>query len=1039
MRDSIYRITLDIHNIASQVQIVAKQGDSARRIYATLTEYGQPFSVPFGSRALMGVRRPGAEDLIADCDIRSDGTIVYDFTSLTTDKPGLLECELSVYDPDNSLIASPVFTILVVKTTFEEGQTLGAEWQKAIDRAAAQIKETTDALEKKTISMPRVYPVAADLETEKFAEGQIVRTRGRWEPNDGGAREYRVVSEENARLSDGALNPLALPCAGGLYAVPILTDCVTALDIGLRRGRIRPEEVEQYDAYADEDEIIPAAVAANGGIAAENSRLLQAYIDRVPAMAMGLAEPLRHDALSGGRAKFAQIFFPNGDWAFRDPVLIRNPVTISGTYRKNEHYFSFAHPDCETSRLIFYGKELTAAAGGNGQSVYPYAPAASGYHIYEQPPGFVGDQNYDANDETKRESVYVETALFFVASNGVTLRDLEFQADGAYEFQIQSQVYTNLGWGSRPGDHTDNGGTLVIDGAADRGAAHNPFWSHRKKKGICGVICRSPETDAAGRIKVQADGKIYYKKDVRSGSRANSDISWTLVERCGFYGFSGVGLVTSRLTEIDSCQFDHNYTAIRLDGADVYIHRIYAEKGIMGINTNTHTMQMFDSYIDVMAGFAVASSFTDTSFQKRTLKTATAGGETYTYCVHENYRSSGNLLGHFDCVIDYCVMGAYACFSTGNAPVVITGRISRCGGLYSSDTRIVSQDDFGSETTYLKAKDAVEHPNRSANATWDADAAAWTGADGTPGAADTFGVWTVTNAKMLSLYGEWTAAHIQLEPQKFWFFKDGTSDEKRTRAAGCWRRNFDKMIGTAALSLGYMHTLNYSAGLFPRNMTGADYQDGGTTKNNSNITPMYAFNAINAVGGTIANAVPQSNGADGRMEMIRINGDTSSISITAPRDYYNHKSIEIETTRAIPESGWDGTVDYYGPVDEETGTQTLTLNVVLSHRHTGEPSIRVHGFLNATANVDITSDLENQTYKLYAPWYDGEEQHDVRCLPMIAATNYPAPGKTDAEHPLTVRSGDVIGSIAIRCRDGHIYTKIHPQVDYYGDIYSAIV
>lgn len=122
MRDSVYRISLDIHNETPQVQIAARQGDSARRVYATLHEYGKPYTIPVGCRAVSNVTLPNGKILVADCDVRADGTVVFDFTAPVTENVGLIPCEIRILGEDGAVLYTPTFTILVDENAAEDGQ-----------------------------------------------------------------------------------------------------------------------------------------------------------------------------------------------------------------------------------------------------------------------------------------------------------------------------------------------------------------------------------------------------------------------------------------------------------------------------------------------------------------------------------------------------------------------------------------------------------------------------------------------------------------------------------------------------------------------------------------------------------------------------------------------------------------------------------------------------------------------------------------------------------------------------------------------------
>lgn len=140
MKDSIYRITLDMHDVASQVQITAKKGDTARKIYINLTEYGEPYIVGTGCYAVIMMKKPSGAVIMNDCDIHyGDGIIMYEFTEQTVAEIGMVECEVRVYGTGYDLITSPRFTIRVSETVFDDGQTESAEEFNALTSAITHV------------------------------------------------------------------------------------------------------------------------------------------------------------------------------------------------------------------------------------------------------------------------------------------------------------------------------------------------------------------------------------------------------------------------------------------------------------------------------------------------------------------------------------------------------------------------------------------------------------------------------------------------------------------------------------------------------------------------------------------------------------------------------------------------------------------------------------------------------------------------------------------------------------------------------------
>lgn len=140
MRDSIYRYTLDMYDVASQVQITAKKNDSARKIYVTLTENGKPYTIENGCRAVFMMKKPDATTLYNDCYIIDSGKIIaYDFTTQTTSVVGLCECEIRLYGNDDTIITSPRFTILVNETVYADGQVTSDSEFSALTSALTSV------------------------------------------------------------------------------------------------------------------------------------------------------------------------------------------------------------------------------------------------------------------------------------------------------------------------------------------------------------------------------------------------------------------------------------------------------------------------------------------------------------------------------------------------------------------------------------------------------------------------------------------------------------------------------------------------------------------------------------------------------------------------------------------------------------------------------------------------------------------------------------------------------------------------------------
>lgn len=137
MRGSIYRLSLDMQESASQVQITAKQYDVARKIYITLMEDGIPHAIEAGCNATMTIRKPDDSVVLSTCEINLiDSVIMYEFGSTTASMLGLHECEVKLTDPNNHLITSPRFTMLVAENVYNEGDEHGSVHNDLTGRSA---------------------------------------------------------------------------------------------------------------------------------------------------------------------------------------------------------------------------------------------------------------------------------------------------------------------------------------------------------------------------------------------------------------------------------------------------------------------------------------------------------------------------------------------------------------------------------------------------------------------------------------------------------------------------------------------------------------------------------------------------------------------------------------------------------------------------------------------------------------------------------------------------------------------------------------
>lgn len=149
MKNSIYRISLDIHDTSSQISLSVKKGDTARSIYITLTENGKPYKIAEGCSAIFEAKKADGNFIHNACRIEGN-TIIYDLTAQTTAAVGATECEIALFDEQGEKLTSPCF-IMVVEDTVYNGEeivsTPEADALEAItDEAKALIADVEEKL-----------------------------------------------------------------------------------------------------------------------------------------------------------------------------------------------------------------------------------------------------------------------------------------------------------------------------------------------------------------------------------------------------------------------------------------------------------------------------------------------------------------------------------------------------------------------------------------------------------------------------------------------------------------------------------------------------------------------------------------------------------------------------------------------------------------------------------------------------------------------------------------------------------------------------
>lgn len=169
MNYSIYRVSLDMHDTSSQVMLNVKQGDSARKIYISLTDGGRPYKITEDCSARLRAKTTANAILFNDCSIK-DNVIEYTLTNETCKNVGIVECEVTLYGSNGQKITSARFSLIVEGVITSDNEIESANEFTALDNA---LKEANNL----NVSVSKVNDTATISVTKKDGSTEKVNIK----------------------------------------------------------------------------------------------------------------------------------------------------------------------------------------------------------------------------------------------------------------------------------------------------------------------------------------------------------------------------------------------------------------------------------------------------------------------------------------------------------------------------------------------------------------------------------------------------------------------------------------------------------------------------------------------------------------------------------------------------------------------------------------------------------------------------------------------------------------------------------------------
>ena len=120
MRYQENRFTLDLQKHQSQTTVNVFQGDTAVRLYISLTDGGKPYMLEGRSFAVFYGKRQDGKPLVHRCEVINSAEIMYEFQPATSYVLGIVNCQCRVYTDNQELITAPRFSINVEEKVVED-------------------------------------------------------------------------------------------------------------------------------------------------------------------------------------------------------------------------------------------------------------------------------------------------------------------------------------------------------------------------------------------------------------------------------------------------------------------------------------------------------------------------------------------------------------------------------------------------------------------------------------------------------------------------------------------------------------------------------------------------------------------------------------------------------------------------------------------------------------------------------------------------------------------------------------------------------
>lgn len=212
MVESKVYLSLDIQDFSTNHIVPLKRGETGKKVVISLSDGGFPYHIEEGCYAVLAGEKPDGNVLFNHCDIDGD-TIFYDVSEQTTAAAGRILAAINLYGPDDMLIVSAKFRILVDGTVFHGGKVESEPEVTALTHLISDAKTTivagNEMIEEAASARDDANAAAAAAQEQATTAGNAASSANAAASRADTAAAGANTAKENAETAAGSANAAA--------------------------------------------------------------------------------------------------------------------------------------------------------------------------------------------------------------------------------------------------------------------------------------------------------------------------------------------------------------------------------------------------------------------------------------------------------------------------------------------------------------------------------------------------------------------------------------------------------------------------------------------------------------------------------------------------------------------------------------------------------------------------------------------------------------------------------------------------------------